>query len=108
MAEVRLESRIPALAGAVGGRAKQRVHLVALTALAKAQELVPVDTGALRDSLFVAPTDDGEVIGSDLDYALFVELGTVHMAAQPYLTPAMQFAAEQFRLAFQDLFEGSE
>lgn len=108
MAEVKLESRIPALAGAVKGRAKQRVHLVALTALAKAQELVPVDTGELRDSLYVAPTEDGEVIGAGAEHALFVELGTVHMAAQPYLTPAMQFAAEAFGTAFETFFEGSE
>jgi HK97 gp10 family phage protein len=57
-----------------------------------AQGLVPVDTGALRDSIRaepVAPTH-WQVIagGGDVDYAIFVEYGTSKMAAQPFLTPA--------------------
>lgn len=49
----------------------------------------PVRTGALRDS--IAHTVDGDTvrIGSDLDYAGFVEEGTRYMRAEPYLRPAL-------------------
>jgi HK97 gp10 family phage protein len=60
-----------------------------------AQDLVPVDTGALRDSIHAAPTDDPthwQVIAGDdaVDYAIWVEWGTSKAAAQPFLTPASQ------------------
>jgi hypothetical protein len=28
-------------------------------------------------------------VGADADYAVYVEMGTIHMAAQPYLRPAI-------------------
>lgn len=60
-------------------------------ALQYMQSIVPVDTGALRDSCFV---DIGIVagrlrisIGAGMPYAVYVELGTSRMAAQPYIRP---------------------
>lgn len=48
-----------------------------------------VDTGALRDSISYNVDDDGVYVGSTLtseDYPIFVEKGTVNMAAQPYIS----------------------
>lgn len=68
-------------------------HLIeqALEVEATAKELVPVRTGALRDSIQVFPTSDPNIqyIGSDLPYALAIELGTVKMPPQPYLRTAL-------------------
>jgi hypothetical protein len=59
-----------------------------------AQFLAPVDTGALRESIFMrAFSEGGESgfeVGSDLDYALYQELGTVHHGPQPFLRPALE------------------
>lgn len=57
-----------------------------------AEQLAPVDTGALRESIHV---EDGDVDGSykvvaSVPYAVYVEYGTAHAAAQPFLTPAAQ------------------
>lgn len=53
----------------------------------------PVDTGRLRSSITHAlETDsDGLVakVGTNVEYAAFVELGTSRMRAQPYLRPAL-------------------
>lgn len=49
------------------------------------KRLVPVDTGELRDS--VVPVDGGIEIRAA--HAGFVEFGTEHMAAQPYVRPAV-------------------
>lgn len=50
-----------------------------------AKTIVPVDTGALRDSIEEV---EGNV-RSESPYAYFVEFGTVHMDAQPFLRPAV-------------------
>lgn len=51
-----------------------------------ARRLAPVDTGALRSSISAEPST-GRVTASS-DHAAYVELGTRHMRAQPFLRPA--------------------
>jgi HK97 gp10 family phage protein len=60
-----------------------------------AEQLAPYDTGALRESIHVEPGDRAgayQVVAS-VPYAVHVEYGTARMAAQPFLTPAMQHTA---------------
>lgn len=55
-----------------------------------------VRTGRLRSSISTALGADAEGvycdIGSNVEYAGFVELGTIHMKARPYLRPALPAA----------------
>lgn len=66
---------------------------------ATAKRLCPVDTGRLRASITESLQRDAaglvEVIGTDVDYAPYVELGTSRAPAQPFLRPAL--AAEAGR-----------
>ena len=56
-----------------------------------AKRLCPVDTGRLRNSITHQQYDDHtEVIGTNVEYAPYVELGTVRMKARPYLRPAAE------------------
>jgi HK97 gp10 family phage protein len=57
---------------------------------ALAQKLVPVRTGYLRSTIYAVVKDWAANIGADATYAYFVEAGTKHMRAQPYLYPALQ------------------
>jgi HK97 gp10 family phage protein len=57
---------------------------------ALAKQLVPVRTGHLRSSIYAKIQEWVAEIGAEATYALFVELGTRHMQAQPYLYPAIQ------------------
>jgi HK97 gp10 family phage protein len=57
---------------------------------AEARRLVPVKTGYLRSTIYARIQQLVAEIGADAAYALFVELGTKHMMAQPYLWPAIQ------------------
>lgn len=65
----------------------------ALKVEAAAKRLCPVDTGRLRSSITNRLDEDAAGlfadIGSNVEYAIFVELGTQHAAAQPYLRPAL-------------------
>jgi HK97 gp10 family phage protein len=58
-----------------------------------AKKLAPVDTGRLRASITHALGRDSQSIycdvGTDVEYAPYVEFGTSTQAAQPYLRPAL-------------------
>lgn len=47
----------------------------------------PVDTGALRNSIQSTTSRMKGLVQVGMDYGPFVEYGTPHQAAQPYLTP---------------------
>ena len=88
--------------------------------------LCPVDTGALRNSITHQVDDNDVLIGSNLEYAPYVELGTgkyypggrptpwVYQdahgnwhythgnRAQPYLKPAVADHASQYRSILED------
>jgi len=57
---------------------------------ALAKQLAPVRTGHLRSSIYSKISEWVAEIGAEATYALFVELGTRYMQAQPYLYPAIQ------------------
>ena len=71
-------------------------------ALEVANELVPVDTGYLKSTLY-KETENGVVkVGADAGYAVFVELGHrtrsgSHVPPQPFLVPAMVAAGDHLK-----------
>lgn len=57
----------------------------------------PVKTGNLRNSIRAHATEDSVTVGSDLDYAPYVEYGTIHMQAQPFLEPGVMAAKSRIQ-----------
>jgi hypothetical protein len=56
---------------------------------AEAKSLCPVDTGRLQRSIKVVKEDEGIYkIGSQLDYAIFIEMGTRYISAVGFLRRA--------------------
>lgn len=70
-----------------------------------AKSKCPVDTGRLRNSLTYRKEGDAVTVGSNVEYAPYVELGTSKMKAQPYLLPAMQDNRESIKAAFSKYFD---
>lgn len=81
----------------------------------RAQQLCPVDTGRLRNSItyklgggsYEFPGHGESVgkeitIGSDVEYAAYVELGTSRTRAQPFLKPAAVDHADEYRRIIED------
>lgn len=65
-----------------------------------AKQLVPVDTGALKASIHVEEggSEARVVAGNEqVDYAPYVEYGTRHEAAQPFMTPAAEQVKKKAR-----------
>lgn len=63
---------------------------IGLAAEGYAKRACPVDTGNLRNSIThaVEGSEDAVYVGTDVEYAPYVELGTRRTAAQPFLRPA--------------------
>ena len=69
-----------------------------LVAEGYAKKLAPVDTGNLRNSIThdVDEVEPAAYIGTNVEYAPYVCLGTIHMAAQPFLKPAVADHANEY------------
>lgn len=69
----------------------------------------PVDTGNLRGSITHEVDTAGKAvyIGTNVEYAPFVELGTSHQKAQPYLRPAASEHTAQYRQVLKSALGGS-
>lgn len=87
---------LKALFESTSGPTAKLLKQVGIKCVSGAKRLCPVDTGRLRSSITEELRHDGdglvEVVGTDVEYAAFVELGTSRMRAQPYLRPAAEAA----------------
>lgn len=63
---------------------------IGLAAEGYAKKECPVDTGNLRNSITneVIQSEKAVYIGTNVEYAAYVELGTTKTKAKPYLKPA--------------------
>ena len=72
-----------------------------------AKKLCPVDTGRLRNSITHARYDQNtEVVGSNVDYAPYVELGHRttagnHIPGKPFLRPAAENHTAEYKNIIQ-------
>jgi HK97 gp10 family phage protein len=99
--------RLEDLEATAGERADRIVEAAARAIEAGAKSAAPVDTGNLRNGIVVE--DAGEArrkVGPTADYAPFVELGTRHRAAQPFLKPAFDAEAPKLKQKLKDIANG--
>lgn len=90
-------------------QAKARaLEKIGLVAEGYAKRLCPVDTGRLRNSITHATDDEAAYIGTNVEYAVYVEMGTVNTPAQPYLKPAAADHMEKYRSILKSELQGGE
>jgi len=80
-------------------KAKNRaLEIIGGKAESYAKRLCPVDTGRLRNSITHQQYDDDtEVIGTNVEYAPFVELGTHRQQPKPFLRPAAEGHTAEYK-----------
>lgn len=87
--------------GAISRAIAASLEEIGLTAEGYAKRKCPVDTGRLRNSIthqVEAGERSGKVyIGTNVEYAGYVELGTFRQKEQPYLKPAAADHASTYR-----------
>lgn len=95
-------SNVPqALSGLKAAKARA-LEIIGGKAETYAKQLCPVDTGRLRNSITHQQMDENtEVIGTNVEYAPYVELGTRKMTARPYLRPAAENHSAEYRAVLE-------
>lgn len=95
---VKFVSYRPEIVDGVQGATNRALEIIGGKAESYAKALCPVDTGRLRNSITrVQMDEETEVIGTNVEYAPHVELGTYKQRAQPYLRPAAENHGEEYR-----------
>ena len=85
-------------------KAKKRgLEAIGLTAEGHAKKITPVDTGRLRNSVSHATDDEAAYIGTNVEYAPYVELGTRGRQGKHML----QRAASEHADEYKQLMKGS-
>ena len=101
--EVKLESNTSAVDQALNEAIQRGLEACGLQAEGYAKMLCPVDTGNLRNS--ITHTTDTQAqeayIGTTVEYAPYVEYGTVKTKAQPFLHPAAEDHADEYKAIFE-------
>lgn len=70
---------------------------VGLVAERYAKLACPVDTGRLRNSISHAHDKNTSYVGTNVEYAPYVEMGTTNTKAQPYLKPAIADHIQEYK-----------
>lgn len=83
-------NRLPQMAAAARPLVEAALAKTAHDTEALAKDVAPVDTGNLMNSISAAKERELTWrVTAHADYAIYVEMGTRHMSAQPYLAPAL-------------------
>lgn len=90
-----LQSRIPVILEAIGLQAEGN-------AISEITTLGAVDTGRLRGSISHATDEEAAYIGTNVEYAPYVELGTSKMGARPFLRNAVSNYADEYKKIIED------
>lgn len=68
--------------------------------------LAPVDTGRLRASITHEVDGDAVNVGTDVEYASYVEYGTSKTKAQPFLEPAITENMDSYQQIAESYLKG--
>ena len=103
-----LMHKLDRMGGNVLDALEKATKQTALAAQADARDNAPVDTGNLKQSISTEHERSTEAATStvytNVEYALYQEMGTVKMAAHPYMMPALNANKSTFeQLARKEL-----
>jgi len=75
------------------------LQIISVNIVSEAKLLCPVDTGRLRASIHHRKIGNLQyLVGTNVEYSIYVEFGTYKMRAQPYLLPAGRRVVERIKL----------
>lgn len=100
---VNIDSNAGAIKEALDAQLAAGLEAVGLTAEGHAKQLCPVDTGRLRNSISHAVEGETVYIGTNVEYAPDVELGTsTGRKPKPYLRPAVTNYTAEYKALIEE------
>lgn len=111
--DVKVESHIDTALASSDMAIKRALEMCGLVSEMYAKALCPVGTpestgiphymgGTLRNSITHQVEDKTMMVGTNVEYAPFVEMGTKKMRARPYLKPSIENHIEEYRNIIQE------
>ena len=87
---------------------KKRAYLVAVGKMAEgyAKAGAPVDTGRLRASITYKIDGDNVELTSDVEYAIYQELGTIYIVGKHFMRDAMAHHLSEYIQLAQTILKG--
>lgn len=103
-----VSNRLPQISAAIRPAVVAEVSKATLDVEARAKALTPVKTGTLRRSIHSVFENGGltGLVGPSVLYGKFVEFGTRHMGARPYMRPAAEAVLPRFADAVKRALAG--
>lgn len=94
-----VEDNTSEAAEGIRGAVAAALEEIGLVAEGHAKRLCPVDTGRLRGSIthVTRPSENAVYIGTNVEYAPYVENGTRRQRPQPFLKPAAADHGAEYR-----------
>ena len=83
------------------------LEAIGLAAEGHAKKAAPVDTGRLRNSISHAVAEDAAFIGTNVEYAPYVEYGTSRMRERPFLRPAATEHTQEYKALMKESMENA-
>lgn len=100
------EDNVDAAVTGISAAVSSALEKIGLMAEGYAKKKCPVDTGNLRNSITHQVDGDAVYIGTNVEYAPYVELGTSRQKAQPFLRPAASEHGAQYRQVLKKALGG--
>jgi HK97 gp10 family phage protein len=103
-----VSNKLPSIPPHLKNGAQTAVKTAGFQIEAAGKEKAPVRTGTLRRSIHTVLSNDDmtATVGPSVEYGLYVEMGTRHMAARPYMRPAAELVLPKFAEAIKALLRG--
>lgn len=92
----------------LSAKVERALTAIGMTCESHAKDICPVDTGRLRNSITnaVEMGEQAVYIGTNVEYAGYVELGTSRMKPRPYLKPAVVNYMSEYKTLAEQAFRG--
>lgn len=110
MSDIKITDNSPLVKAALERAIENGLEAIGMTAETYAKKECPVDTGRLRNSIAhaVAKSEDAVYIGTNVEYAPYVEFGTSRQKAQPFLRPAASNHSAEYERIMKSSLKSAE
>jgi len=107
MIEIKMKDNSNETLRIITSRGERALEAVGLQAERNAKKICPVRTGRLRNSISHSQGAGVAYIGTNVEYAPYVELGTSRQKAKPFLRPAAENHVAEYKAIFKRYLQGS-
>lgn len=107
MADVKFTDNSKAVLSALEAAKGQALEAIGMTAEAHAKAITPVDTGRLRNSISHAVSGDSAYIGTNVEYAPYIEYGARGRKAHHMLKRAATEHGEEYKSIAKAAFKAA-